>query len=148
MLNPRRKLLLALSVVALCGLSASMHLSRAAAQQKPQAQASNAEGTPEIATRFSEVVRARNAKGATVPLKVEIKEWNVTRSARAAEIPDLGFCIVHLTSGRITTEIAGKTMARNTGDFWTVEKGQHMAISLQPPQEQARLRTIAVSPGH
>jgi hypothetical protein len=148
MLNPRRRLLLALSVVALCGLSASLHLSRALAQQKPQVQAGNATEAPEIATRFSEVVRARNAKGAAVPLKVEIKEWNVTRSARASEVSDQGFYIVHLISGRITTEIAGKTTARNTGDFWTVEKGQRMAISLQRPQEQARLRTIAVSPGH
>jgi len=148
MLNPSRKLLLALSGVALCGLSASLHVSRAAAQQKPQAQASNGAEAPEIATRFSEVVRARNAKGAAVPLKVEIKEWNVTRSARAAEISDQGFYIVHLSSGRITTEIAGKTTARSAGDFWTVEKGQRMTISLKRPQEQARLQTIAVNPGH
>jgi quercetin dioxygenase-like cupin family protein len=148
MLNSRRKLLLALFVVALCGLSASLHLSRAVAQQKPQAQASNAAEAPEVATRFSEVLRARNAKGSAVPLKVEIKEWNVTRADRAAEISDQGFYIVHLLSGEVTTEIAGKTTARNTGDFWTVEKGQHMAISLQRPQEQARLQTIAVSPGH
>jgi hypothetical protein len=147
MLNPKRKLLLALSVVVLCGLPASLHLSRATAQQKPQAQSSTAE-TPEVATRFSDVVRARNARGAAVPLKVEIKEWNVTRSARTLELPDLGFCIVHLISGQITTEIAGKTTARNTGDFWTVEKGQHISILLQAPQEQARLQTIAVSPGH
>jgi quercetin dioxygenase-like cupin family protein len=148
MFNSRRKLLLALFVVALCGLSASLHLSRAVAQQKPQAQASNAAEAPEVATRFSEVLRARNAKGSAVPLKVEIKEWNVTRADRAAEISDQGFYIVHLLSGEVTTEIAGKTTARNTGDFWTVEKGQHMAISLQRPQEQARLQTIAVSPGH
>lgn len=144
----RPKLLFALSVVVLCGLPASLHLSRAAAQQKPQAQGGNAAEAPEVATRFSEVVRTRNAKGAAVPLKVEIKEWSVTRSARAAEISDQGFYIVHLISGRITTEIAGKTTARNTGDFWTVEKGQSMAISLKRPQEQARLQTIAVSPGH
>jgi hypothetical protein len=148
MLNPSRKLLLALSVVALCSLSASLHLSRAAAQQKTQAHAGNAAEAPEIATRFSEVVRARNAKGAAVPLKVEIKEWNVTRYDRGAEISDQGFYIVHLLSGQVTTEIAGKTTARNTGDFWTVEKGQHMAISLKRPQEQARLQTIAVNPGH
>jgi hypothetical protein len=147
MLSPRRKLLLALAVILVCGLPA-LNLSRAAAQQKPQAQASNGGEAPEVATRFSEIVRAKSAKGAAVPLKVEIKEWNVTRSAQAFEIPDLGFCIVHLASGRITTEIAGKTTARSRGDFWTVEKGQHMAITLQAPQEQARVQTIAVSPSH
>ncbi len=148
MLNPSRRPLLVLSVVALCGLSPSLHLSRAAAQQKPQAQASNAAEAPEITMRFSEVVQATNAKGSAVPLKVEIKEWNVTRSDRAAEISDQGFYIVHLLSGQVTTEIAGKTAARNTGDFWSVEKGQHMTISMKRPQEQARLQTIAVSPGH
>ena len=148
MLNSRRKLLLALFVVALCGLSASLHLSRAVAQQKPQAQASNAAEAPEVATRFSEVLRARNAKGSAVPLKVEIKEWNVTRADRAAEISDQGFYIVHLISGNITTDIAGKSTVRHTGDFWVVEKGQRMAISMKRPQESVGLQTIAVSPGH
>lgn len=148
MIVQRSKFLPALAALVLCALPASLYPPRATAQQKPQAQAGDAQGTPEVATRFSDVVRARNAKGSTVPLKVEIKEWNVTRSAQAVKIQDLGFCIVHLASGRITTEIDGKTTARNTGDFWTVQKGQHMAISLKRPQEQARLQTIAVSPGH
>ena len=148
MLNPSRKFLPALAVLVFCGLPASLDLSRATAQQKPQAQAGNAAEAPEIATRFSEVVRARNTKGSAVPLKVEIKEWNVTRSDRAAEISDQGFYIVHLLSGQVTTEIAGKSTARNPGDFWVVEKGQRMAISIKRPHESAGLQTIAVSPGH
>jgi hypothetical protein len=148
MIDQRYKFLPALAAIVLCSLPASLCAPRAEAQRQQQAETGSTVQVPEVATRFSDVVRARNAKGATVPLKVEIREWNVTRSAQAAEIPDLGFCIVHLTSGRITTEIDGKTTARNTGDFWAVQKGQHMAISLKRPQEQARLQTIAVSPGH
>lgn len=146
--DPTRKFFPALIVIALCGVLASLHLSRAAAQQKPPAEASTAVEAPEVTTNFSDTVRASSPKGATVPLKVEIKEWSLTRTAQPTQVPDLGFCIVHLISGRITTEIAGKSTARNRGDFWTVDKGLHMTISLQRPQEQARLQTIAVSPGH
>jgi hypothetical protein len=147
MLNLRRKLLPALAVILLCGLPAILHLPRAAAQQKPQAEASSSGEAPEVATRFSEILRLKNAKGATVPLKVEVKEWAVTRSARPFEMPDQGFYIVHLISGQITTDIAGKTTVRHTGDFWVVEKGQRMAISMKRPQESVGLQTIAVSPG-
>jgi hypothetical protein len=149
MLDSRRKLLPGLVLTLLCGL----YLSQAAAQQKPEAKpqpkvTSSGGETPEVATRFSDMVRARNAKGAAVPLKVEVKNWAVSRSARPFEMADQGFYIVHLTFGRITTEIAGKTTARNPGDFWVVEKGQRMAISMKRPHESAGLQTIAVNPGH
>lgn len=148
MIDQRSKLLPALGVILLCALPASLYLSRATAQQKPQAEASSGGEAPEVATRFSDIMRLKNAKGVAAPLKVEIKEWTVTRSARPFEMPDQGFYIVQLTSGNITTDIAGKTTDRHEGDFWVVEKGQRMAISLKRPQEQARLQTIAVSPGH
>jgi hypothetical protein len=148
MLNIRRKVLPALAVILLCGFPAILHLPRTAAQQKPQAEASSSGETPEVATRFSDILRLKNAKGGAVPLKVEVKEWTVTRSARPFEMPDQGFYIAHLTSGNITTDIAGKTTDRHEGDFWVVEKGQRMAISMKRPQESVGLQTIAVSPGH
>ena len=118
MLDLRRKLLPALAVILLCGLPAILHLPRAAAQQKPQAEASSSGEAPEVATRFSEMLRLKNAKGAAVPLKVEIKEWTVTRSARPFEMSDQGFYIVHLAPGtsprtsparaqRVTQETSG-----------------------------------------
>jgi hypothetical protein len=147
--NPRRKLFPALAMIVLCGFPASLYPPQATAQKKTQPEAATtAAEAPEVATRFSDTVRPKNAKGAAVPLKVEVKDWTVTYSPQAFEMPDQGFCIVHLTSGQITTEIAGKSTPRHTGDFWVVEKGQHMSISLQPPQESAGLQTIAVSPGH
>jgi hypothetical protein len=148
MTDLRRKLVPALAAMVFCGLSAGLYLPRATAQQKPQAEKSTAGAAPEVATRFSDLVRLRNAKGAAVPLKVEIKQWTVTRSARAFDMQDQGFYIVHLISGQITTDIAGKTSLRHPGDFWVVEKGQHMAISMQRPRESAALQTIALSPGH
>lgn len=149
MQDPRRKLLPMLAVIVLCSVPAGLHPPRATALQKPQPGVASSSGeAPEVATRFSDIVRPKNAKGAAMPLKVEVKEWMVTRSARAFEMPDQGFYIVHLISGQITTEIAGKTTARHPGDFWVVEKGQHMAISMQRPRESAALQTIAVNPGH
>jgi hypothetical protein len=144
MLDSKRKFLTGLVLISLCGLS-PLH---AGAQQKPQSNESGGGETPAVATRFSEVVRAKNAKGTVVPLKVEVRNWTVSRSARSFEMADQGFYIVHLVSGRITTEIAGKSAVRNPGDFWVVEKGQRMTISMQRPHESAGLQTIAVSPGH
>lgn len=138
----------AIGVIVLCGLSAGLYLPRATAQEKPQAEASTGGEGPEVATRFSDIVRPKNPKGAAVPLKVDIKQWTVSRSGRAFDMPDQGFYIVHLISGQITTEIAGKPTLRRPGDFWVVEKGQHMAISMQRPRESAALQTIALSPGH
>jgi hypothetical protein len=148
MLDHRRKLLPVLAMVLLTGLPAILHPPRAAAQQKPQGEASSSGEASEVATRFSGILRLKNAKGAAVPLKVEVKQWTVTGSTRPFEMPDLGFCIVHLISGLITTDIAGKTTARHTGDFWVLEKGQRMAISMKRPQESVGLQTIAVSTGH
>jgi len=145
MLNSRRKFLPGLVVILLCGLCPPS----ATTQQKQQPGAGSKGGeASEVAARFSEMVQAKNAKGTAVPLKVEMKTWTVNRSARAFEMADQGFYIAHLTFGLITTEIAGKTTVRHPGDFWVVEKGQHMAISMKRPRESAGLQTIAVSAGH
>jgi hypothetical protein len=144
MLEAIRKIAPGLVLTLLCSICPS----QTAGQQKPQAKADSGAGeVPEVATRFSNVVRARNAKGSEVPLKVEVKNWTVSRSARAFEMPEQGFYVAQLISGRITTEIAGKSTDRNPGDFWVVEKGQRMAISMKRPRESAGLQTIAVSPG-
>jgi len=143
----RKRAMQFLTAIVLCGLFAGVLSERVSAQEKPQPEASRLEG-PENATLFSEMVRPTNAKGAANPLKVEVRQWTVSRSAKAFEMPDLGFYIVHLVYGEIITEIAGKTTPHHPGDFWVVEKGQHMAISMQRPREQAALQTIALSPGH
>ena len=144
MFDSIRKIAPGLLLTLLCSVTPS----QTAGQKKPETKAESGGGEmPEVATRFSHMVRAKNTKGAEVPLNVEVKNWTVSRSARAFEMTDQGFYIVQLISGRITTEIAGKSTVRNPGDFWVVEKGQRMAISMKRPQESAGLQTIAVSPG-
>lgn len=104
-----------------------------------------AEGV-EVTTRFSGTLKPTNPKGATVPLHVELKDWDITGGGRRAELPDQGFYIAHLISGEVTTELGGKAQLRHPGDFWTVEKGTRMAVQVKPPSESAYLQTIAVGP--
>jgi hypothetical protein len=108
---------------------------------------SSAEG-PEVATRFSEILRPKNAKGMVVPLNVEMKEWRLRRSGQAFAMPDQGFYLAHLVAGEITVEIGGKSIAHHPGDFWVVEKGQRMGISMERPRESAILQTLALNSGH
>ena len=82
MLDSKHKFLTGLVLISLCGLNTP----QAAAQQKPQSKETGGGETPEVAMRFSEVVRAKNAKGAVVPLKVEVKSWTVSRSDRALKL--------------------------------------------------------------
>jgi len=136
---------LALPCVAMIVVYTTMPL----AQQKPATgTAAVSAEAPEVATRFSEVLRPKNAKGTVVALKVEMKQWRLSRSDQAFAMPDQGFYLAHLISGEITTEIDGKSVAHHPGDFWVVEKGQRMAISMQLPHESAVLQTVALNPGH
>ncbi len=91
MLNSRGKFSPGLALILLCGLNPP----QAAAQQKEQhAKATKVAEAPEVATRFSDMVPTKNAKGTAVPLKVEVKNWTLTRSARAFEMPDQGFSLL------------------------------------------------------
>jgi hypothetical protein len=100
----------------------------------------------EASTRFSDTLRLTTPKGAGVPLHVEFKEWNVTRSAGGTELPVQGFYIAHLASGEVVTEIGGKSETRHPGDYWTVDKGARMLVRIKAPREAAILQTLAVSP--
>jgi hypothetical protein len=100
----------------------------------------------ETSTRFADTLRLTTAKGAGVPLHVEFKEWNVSRSAGGTELPQQGFYIAHLASGEVVTEIGGKSETRHPGDFWIVDKGARMLVRIKAPREAAILQTLAVSP--
>jgi hypothetical protein len=110
------------------------------------AEAQNAE--IESSTRFADTLRLTTPKGASVPLHVEFKEWNVPRNARGTELPEQGFYIAHLASGEVVTEIGGKSETRHPGDFWTVDKGARMRVLIRAPREAAVVQTLAVSPSH
>lgn len=100
----------------------------------------------QVATRFAGLLRPTTATGVPVPLHVEFKEWRVTRRPRGIEFPVQGFYIAHLFSGVITTEIAGKSVLRSPGDFWTVSDGVRMVVTMQEHHEAAIIQTLVVSP--
>lgn len=98
-------------------------------------------------TRYSGVASVGLRPGAAVtPLRVEMKDWNFARTDQAVKLPIAGFYIVQLTSGKIDTEIAGKTEHRRAGDFWTVAAGETMSVSFPKFSESAQMKTIAVGP--
>jgi hypothetical protein len=100
----------------------------------------------ELSTRFSDTLRLTTPRGATLPLHVEFKEWNVTRNANGTELPQQGFYIAHLASGEVVTEIGGKSETRHPGDFWTVDKGARMLVRIKAPRESAIIQTLVVAP--
>lgn len=102
----------------------------------------------EVITRFAETMRIPKEKGAAVPLRVEYKEWHITREERGTEFPEQGFYVAQLIAGVITTEIGGKSVQHVPGDFWTVEKGLRMVVKMKLHRETAIIQTIAVSPSH
>jgi len=113
---------------------------RMAAAQQPTA------ATPNT-TRYSGVASVPQTRAAAVPMRVEVKDWYLVRAATPFQVPAQGFYVAQLRSGRIATEISGKTVKRLAGDFWTVDAGLPMSITMAPHGESAQLRTIAVNPG-
>lgn len=143
----RNKLIrLAVAAVVFASTATGLRWQLAQAQGKAK-EKSGAEGV-EAVTRFSETLKPTNPKGASVPLHVEFKDWDITGGGRGTELPEQDFYVAHLVTGDITTEIGGKSEARHPGDFWTVEKGTRMAVQITPPSESAYLQTIAVRPAH
>lgn len=146
----RNKLIrMAIAAVVFASTATGLRWQLAQAQGKAQEKSGEhrAEGL-EAVTRFSETLKATNPKGASVPLHVEFKDWDITGGGRGVEFPEQGFYVAHLVTGDITTEIGGKSEARHPGDFWTVEKGSRMAVQITPPSESAYLQTITVRPAH
>jgi hypothetical protein len=100
----------------------------------------------ESSTRFADTLRLTTTKGASVPLRVEFREWNVTRNDRGTELPQQEFYIAHLASGEVVTEIGGKSETRHPGDFWRVEKGERMLVRIKAPRESVVIQTLVVGP--
>lgn len=121
------------------------HLAQA---QHPSKTGGRNENEAEVATRFAETLRLTTPKGAAVPLRVEFKEWYLTRNPNGTELPEQGFYIAHLRSGEVVTKAGDKTEARKPGDFWTVDKGTRMLVLIKAPREAAILQTVALSPAH
>jgi hypothetical protein len=140
--NPRTSILGLLTAVGLFWPSA-------AAQEKKPEKNSVVDRSPiEVITRFADTLRIPKGKEAAVPLRVECKEWHVTREEQGAEFPQQGFYIAQLLAGVITAEIDGKPAQHVPGDFWIVEKGSRMVVKMKLHRETAIIQTIAVNPAH
>jgi hypothetical protein len=102
--------------------------------------------TPGNVTRFSAVMSVPVAGAAAAPMRVEVKNWYLVRAAKGFRLPAQGFYIAQLRSGKVVTEIAGKSEKRSAGDFWTVGAGVPMTVTIAPRGEAAQLQTIAINP--
>jgi quercetin dioxygenase-like cupin family protein len=80
-------------------------------------------------------------------MRIEIKEWHFVRKQQASQIPAQGFYIAQLRSGRIVTQIGGKSETRQAGDFWTIDAGESMSVTLPQHSQSAQLQTVAITPG-
>jgi hypothetical protein len=115
-----------------------------AAQDAPNE--NQGEGVAEVVTRFADTLALPTRTGATVPLRVTLKEWHLAGHERDISLPEQGFYVAHLRWGSISTRIGDKFEVRHPGDFWTVEQGGRMVVRIKRPGEEALLQTLAVSP--
>lgn len=105
-------------------------------------------GVAEVTTQLSQTMAPSRAKGPATPLRVELKQWHLAGQDVPIEIREPGFYVAHLIWGDVSTEIGGVNTVRNPGDFWTVEKGAKMVITIKAPGEEALIQTFSVNPGH
>jgi len=80
--------------------------------------------------RFLGSVTLKNKAGKSVPLKVSVRTWGITGGREAIRVPEQGFVIVQLHSGKLTTVIDGKAQERGEGEFWVVGPGTQMAVEV------------------
>ena len=80
--------------------------------------------------RFLGSVMMKNKAGKSVPLKVSVRTWGIAGGRGAIRVPEQGFVIVQLHSGKLTTVIDGKAQERGEGEFWVVGPGTQMAVEV------------------
>lgn len=84
------------------------------------------------------------AKVNATSLHVDIKDWQLLRTEQGVRLPVTGFQLVQVISGKVDTEIAGKTEHRTAGDYWTVQAGETMTIHFPAHSQTARLKIVAI----
>lgn len=134
-----------LVVIASALLVCSRQLRVAAAQENSADK--HGRGIAEVTTKFSDTISPPRTKGPATPLRVELKEWHLAGQGVSIEMPE-GFYVAHLMWGSVSIQIADKTTVPSPGDFWTVEKGARMAVTIKKPGEEALIQTFSVSLGH
>ncbi len=80
--------------------------------------------------RFVGSVTMKNKAGKPVPLQVSVRTWGIAGGREAIRVPEQGFVIVQLHSGKLTTVIDGKAQERAEGEFWVVRPGTQMTVEV------------------
>ena len=131
---------LSVSIVRIGAMLAALGAIAFAADQPSQ------EATRSV-SRFSGVVTTAAAPSGNAPMRGEVMDWYLARTPKGFQIPAQGFYLAQLRSGRVVTDIAGKSETRQAGDLWTVPAGVPMTVTIRRPGEGAQLQTIAINPG-
>jgi hypothetical protein len=105
-------------------------------------------GIAEVTTRYSDVISIARAAGAPTSLRIELKQWQLAARGAAIEMPEQGFYVAHLMSGSVNVKLGGTSAPHAGGDFWVVEKGTRMVVTINKPGEQALIQTFSINPGH
>jgi len=80
--------------------------------------------------RFIGTVAMKNKAGKSVPLQVSVRTWGIAGGHEAIRLPEQGFVVIQLHSGKVTTVIDGKVQERGEGEFWVVRPGTQMTVAV------------------
>jgi len=80
--------------------------------------------------RFVGSVTMKNKAGKSVPLQVSVRTWGIAGGREAIRLPEQGFVVIQLHSGKLTTVIDGKAQQRGESEFWIVRPGTQMTVEV------------------
>jgi hypothetical protein len=80
--------------------------------------------------RFAGTVAMKNKAGKSVPLQVSLRTWGIAGGREAIRLPEQGFVVIQLHSGKLTTVIDGIAQERAEGEFWVVRQGTQMTVEV------------------
>lgn len=119
--------------------------SAAAVPQNPSAQ-NQGEGRAaerlSSTDRFVGMVAMKNQAGKPVPMRVSIRTWGIAGGREAIRLPEQGFVIVQLHSGKLMTVIDGKEQERMEGEFWVVQPGMQMTVEVTSEAAVLQVMTL------
>ena len=122
----------------------------ATAQTVPAAGAEHKDLAPHATAtiRHTETLSVPQANGATVPVQVELGNWQLSGKNAEIQIPPQGDYIAELRNGEVTTVIGGgQPVVRRGGELWTVKSGQPMVVKITGKrQTTASLRIFSMKP--
>jgi hypothetical protein len=99
-------------------------------------------GNASAITRFEGPLTVRTPSAANKRVRVSVRNWGIPNDTTIDALPEEGFRVMHLQSGELTTEIAGRKQERKPDDYWTVPAGTPMRI--ETGRDTATLTVISI----